>query len=195
MTLIEAIATLFGVLCVWLTIRQNILCWPAGLIQVFLYVFVFYRVRLYSDMMLHVIYIIMQLYGWYHWQTSRTRETALPVTTMQRKDLLMCSAIILFGTAFWGSGMQVFTDASAVYADAFVAVTSLAAQFLMARKKLESWIFWVIVDIVAIAVYLYKDLVLTAGLYGLFLCMALAGYVQWRSSAKDFSPATMAGAD
>jgi nicotinamide riboside transporter PnuC len=94
-----------------------------------------------------------------------------------------------------GIGHASFPDASAVYADAFVAVTSLAAQFLMARKKLESWIFWVIVDIVAIAVYLYKDLVLTAGLYGLFLCMALAGYVQWRSSAKYFSPATMAGAD
>ena len=102
-------------------------------------------------------------------------------------------AWILIGAAAtvpWGYSMATYTDAAAPYADAFIAATSLIAQWLMARKKLESWQFWIAVDIVAIAVYFYKELYITTGLYSVFLVLAVLGYFQWR---KTIDPQGISG--
>jgi nicotinamide mononucleotide transporter len=87
-------------------------------------------------------------------------------------------------TAAWGHLMATYTDAAAPYADAFIAVMSLIAQWLMARKKMESWHFWIAVDLVAIVVYLYKDLFITTGLYSVFLLLAVMGYFQWKRTTS-----------
>lgn len=177
---IEAAATLFGLLCVWLTVRQNILCWPAGLVQVLLFIYIFYRVRLYSDLILHVIYVLLQIYGWHHWLHGGRGRDALPVTSLPRTSLAAWVGGTLAATLLWGGIMARFTDAAAPFPDAFTTAASLAAQWLMAKKRLESWLFWIAVDVVAIGVYLYKDLLMTSGLYALFLCMATLGFFQWR---------------
>ncbi|NJL55038.1 nicotinamide mononucleotide transporter [bacterium] len=177
---IELTATIFGVLCVWLIIRQSIWCWPAGLVQVTLFVYIFYEARLYSDMLLHIIYIFLQLYGWYHWQYGSRVHTSLPVTTLTRTLLLTWVGTGIVGTFALGFTMQTFTDAALPYADAFTTVMSLIAQWLLARKNLENWGFWIAVDVVAIRVYLARDLYLTTGLYTLFLVMAIAGFIAWR---------------
>lgn len=182
MTWIEGIAAFCGLLCVWLTVRQNIWCWPTGLIQVTLYIGVFFQARLYSDLILHVIYVGMQIYGWYHWRHGGRERTELPVTAMPMLALLAWAMIGVGATVPWGYSMATYTDAAAPYADAFIVVMSLIAQWLMARKKLESWCFWVAVDILAIGVYLYKGLFITTGLYSVFLVLAVLGYFQWRQT-------------
>lgn len=91
-------------------------------------------------------------------------------------------ATAAIGAVAWGHFMATHTDAAAPYADAFVVVASLIAQWLMARKKIESWFFWITVDVVAIGVYLYKSLYVTTGLYTVFLFMAISGYFVWRKS-------------
>ena len=182
MTWIEGIAAVCGLLCVWLTVRQNVLCWPTGLVQVVLYIGVFYQARLYSDLILHVVYVIMQVYGWYHWIHGGRERTELKVTILPIPALLAWILIGAAATVPWGYSMATYTDAAAPYADAFIAATSLIAQWLMARKKLESWQFWIAVDIVAIAVYFYKDLYITTGLYSVFLVLAVLGYFQWRKT-------------
>lgn len=176
MTWIEAVATFFGILCVWLTIRQNVLCWPAGLVQVFLYIFVFYDAKLYADMVLHIIYVVLSIYGWLHW--SAKKDSMLPITQVGRMAVWILT--LLTGTFVWGYSLATFTDASVPYPDSFIVVASLIAQWMMARKKLESWYFWIIADFVAIIVYGYKALYLTAGLYFIFLLMAIAGYRAWQ---------------
>jgi nicotinamide mononucleotide transporter len=192
MTWIEGIGAICGLLCVWLTVRQNVLCWPTGLIQVILYIGVFYYAHLYSDLILQVIYVIMQLYGWYHWLHGGREHTELKVSGLSMPILLIWILIGIAATVLWGYSMATYTDAAAPYADAFIAVMSLIAQWLMARKKLESWYFWIAVDLVAIVVYLYKELFITTGLYSIFLVLAIMGYFQWRRTelpSRDFAMA------
>ena len=182
MTEIEAIAVVFGLICVWLTIRQNIWCWPTGLVQVALYIVIFYQVKLYSDLILHVIYVVMQVYGWYHWLHGGKNRGALPVSMLSSRGRLVWPSIAAGGTVLWGYLMATFTDASVPYGDAFTTVASLIAQWLMARKRLESWFFWISVDVVAIGIYYHKGLLLTSGLYAVFLVLATIGFFAWRRS-------------
>lgn len=179
MNWIEAAATVFGMIAVWLIIRRNILCWPAGLIQVLLYIYIFLEAKLYSDMILHVIYVFLQIYGWYNWLQGGMDKSALKISVLSGQ-LLRWISVSLLGTYVWGSLMGHFTDASVPYLDAFTTVVSLAAQWLMVQKKLESWLFWIAVDIVAIGVYWYKELYLTTGLYVVFLVMSIIGYYSWK---------------
>ncbi len=185
MTWIEAVAVIFGVICVWLTIRQNIWCWPTGLVQVALYIVIFYQVKLYSDLILHVIYVFLQIYGWYHWHQGGKDCKALPVSMLGLRARVIWPAVAVFGTLGWGFLMATFTDAAVPYGDAFTTVASLIAQWLMARKKLESWLFWISVDVVAIGIYWHKSLHLTSGLYAVFLVLATLGWFAWRKSLRE----------
>lgn len=177
----EAVAVVFGAAAVALTIRQSLWCWPLGLVQVALYVYVFYQARLYSDMVLHVIYVVLQVYGWYRWRSGE-RGSALPVSYLSLTERAGWSMAIALAASVWGEAMLRYTDAAAPRADAFIAAASLAAQYLLAIKKLENWIVWIVVDVVAIAVYWSRDLRLTSGLYGVFLGLCVLGLVEWRKA-------------
>ncbi len=182
MSIIEAVAVVFGLTAVWLNVRQNIWGWPAGLVQVILYIFVFYNAKLYSDLILSVIYIFLQLYGWYSWLYGGEQHSKLKVSCLEPSLILFWILVCILGTIGWGYFMQHNTDAALPYPDAFTTVASLIAQYLMTRKKLESWILWVIVDVVAISVYFIKGLYLTTGLYSVFLVMSVFGYLLWKKS-------------
>jgi nicotinamide mononucleotide transporter len=179
MTLIEGIATLFGLICVWLTIKQNIWCWPTGIIQVFLYIFIFYYARLYSDMLLQIIFIPISFYGWYYWLHGNAAKDELKIS-LTGKFIGVWGMVCFAGTLGLGFLMATYTNASYPYPDSFITVASLVAQWLMAKKKLDSWFFWIAVDIIAICVYYLKGLYFTTVLYGVFLILATMGYVEWR---------------
>lgn len=186
MNWIELVAVAFGVACVALTVRQSIWCWPTGLVQVTLYVYIFYGARLYSDMILHVIYIGVQFYGWYHWlhggPEAAGGRAPLPVTTLRARERWIWTAGVAAAAFVWGEAMNRYTDAAAAHADAFIAAASLCAQYLMAQKKIENWIVWIVVDAVAIVVYWVRDLQLTAALYVVFLLLCIAGIRSWHAS-------------
>jgi nicotinamide mononucleotide transporter len=189
MNWIEAVAVVFGIACVALTVRQSLWCWPAGLVQVTLYVYVFYAARLYSDMILHVVYIGLQIYGWYHWRHGAEASSPgsdarapLPVSMLGSRQRWLWSLAVVLIALGWGEIMARYTDATAAHADAFIAAASLWAQYLMARKKIENWVVWMVVDVVAIAVYWSRDLELTAGLYVVFLALCIAGFGSWYRS-------------
>jgi nicotinamide mononucleotide transporter len=184
-TWIEAIAVVFGFLCVVLTIRQNVWCWPTGLVQVGLYIFVFWSAKLYSDMILHVIYVGLQFYGWHHWLHGGRDHGPLVVSRLPVQARAMWLVVLCVTFIAWGFVMDQHTDAAAPYPDAFIAAASLVAQWLMTRKRLESWWLWISVDAVAIAVYLYKGLYLTTVLYAVFLGLAITGLTAWRDSMSE----------
>jgi len=177
---IEFTATVFGFACVLLFVFRNIWAWPTGLVQVVLYCYIFYEVKLYSDLILHVIYVGLQLYGWYHWLYGGARRDSLPVRVLAPRTLAGWAALGLVGTLLWGTLMARYTDAALPYPDAFTTVLSLIAQWLLARKVLESWLFWIVVDVAAIGIYLVKGLYFTSGLYAAFLVLATLGFLQWR---------------
>jgi nicotinamide mononucleotide transporter len=185
MTWIELAATIFGLLCVWFTVKQNIWCWPTGIVQVFLYIFVFYGAKLYSDALLQVIYIFLQAYGWYHWNKGNQHQ--LPVTNIPKRNYPFYASAILLGSFLWGYTMKRYTDAAAPYPDAFIVVASLVATWLLAKKKVESWYLWISVDVIAIGVYAYKHLYLTTSLYAVFLVLATMGLLEWKKSLRSNS--------
>jgi nicotinamide mononucleotide transporter len=189
LTTIEVVATAFGLACVLATIWQKIWCWPAGLVQVLLYIFVFYQVRLYSDMGLHVIYVGLQIYGWYNWLHGGKLERELEVSRLTWPTFLLWGVAGGAVTSGLGYVMTTYTDASLPYGDAATTILSLIAQFLTAKKKLESWVFWIAVDVLAVGIYLAKELYPTAILYSLFLVLATTGLFAWRKSYRNPRPA------
>ena len=180
--IIEFIAVVSGMTHVYLLTREKIIAWPFGLLSVGLYIFIFAESRLYSDMILHAIYVILNIYGWWNWANKGPEEDQLPVTRLTRTEAAAWSGFILVGFIVWGSVMKANTNADFPYPDAFTTVASLVAQFLLARKKLDNWIIWIIVDIVAINIYMLKGLYLTSGLYAVYLFLCIKGLRDWRRS-------------
>ncbi len=180
--LYELIGFVSGVICVYLVVKQNIWNWPVALVNAFFYIIVFYQARLYADMGLQVIYIILSIYGWYEWLHGGKDHGKLSVTRTRVSEGLLLTLIAVVSTLGVGYFLTAYTNADLPYWDALTTVVSLCAQFLMARKKLESWVLWISVDIIYIGMYYYKALYLTMVLYAIFLVLAAAGYFAWRKS-------------
>ena len=131
-------------------------------------------------MILHIIYIFLQFYGWYNWKYGGSNKSELRITLLTNTTFWIGLTIVI--TALLGYVMQTKTDASFPYEDAFITVASLVAQYLMIKKILGSWLFWIVVDVVAISVYFYEGLYFTTALYILFLIMAIMGYLEWKKA-------------
>lgn len=180
--LVEAAAVILGLVSVYLSVRENIWSWPTGIVNVTLYIFVFFRAKLYADMALQVVYIVISIYGWYEWLHGGRGRTALPISRGSRPLALRLVAIGIVSTAVIGSVLARTTDAALPYLDSTTTVTSLIAQWMMARKILENWVVWVAVDVVYVGMFVYKSLYLTSLLYAGFLVLAVMGYRQWKQT-------------
>lgn len=185
----EIIGTVLGVIGVWLMIRQNIWGWPVGLVQVAVYAWVFFDSKLYSDAILQVAFFLIQAYGWWHWLRGAKKQAAekavLPITRLSAAAIGAWIAVGAMLSAGWGLFMHHHTDAALPWWDAFILVFSLIAQWLQARKNIENWPGWLVVNTVAIGVYWAKDLRLTSGLYLIFWVMALWGWRTWGRAMKE----------
>jgi len=185
MIFLEAFAAIMGLISVYFLTKQNIWCWPTGLASVAAAAIVFYDSFLYSDMILHVYYIGMNVYGWVHWLRPGREDGDLPVSTMSPFHNAKWVVITLLATLAWGWTMQNNTDAAFPYGDAFTTVASLIAMWFMAQKRLENWTYWFVIDIVAITIYALKGLYLFSGQYFIFLVLCVMGYREWKSSMAN----------
>jgi nicotinamide mononucleotide transporter len=186
---LEVVATISGLLCVVLTMRQNIWCWPAGLAQIAIYIYLFSVVRLYSDVLLQVIFLILQFYGWHNWLHGGKDHGELKVARLGRAGMALWLGVAAAGTVALGASMRALTDASLPFWDAGATTLSLIAQWLMTKKLLECWLFWIAVDVLSVGIYLAKGLYLTAGLYAVFLCLATGGLLEWTKSYRTLAAA------
>lgn len=184
-SLIELFAALFGIVSVYLGTRQNVWVWPTGLVNVGLYIFVFFEARLYADMGLQGIYVALCLYGWYHWLHGSDQGTPLLVTRTSRQTMAALGVVAVAATLALGSTLASQTDASLPWLDSATTVVSLVAQWMMTRKLLEHWLVWIGVDTVYVGMFLYKALYVTAGLYLVFLGLAVLGYRNWRRTFAE----------
>ncbi len=186
---LETLAVITGLVCVWLTVKENIWCWPVGIVSVCCYAVIFFQVKLYADMGLQVIYIALSVYGWYEWLRGGKDHGELEVsqTTMRLHSVL--AAIALVGTFVMGWSLSRYTDASLSYLDSAMAVLSLIAQWMMARKFLECWLVWISVNVFSIGKYFLSALYPTMALYAVFLVLAVMGYREWRTSLRSRQPA------
>ncbi|MFD1610405.1 nicotinamide riboside transporter PnuC [Sphingomonas tabacisoli] len=191
---LEALATLLGLVNIGLIVRRSVWNYPFGLAMVAIYAWLFAQpdVRLYSDAGLQLFFFVVQLYGWWNWARSEAASGEVEVLLLPAAGRALWLAGIAVATLAWGALMHRFTSAALPWWDAFIAMTSVAAQLLMARRYLENWILWIAVDAVAIGVYAAKGLMLTAFLYAVFLIMSAVGLASWRKArlrAADELPA------
>ncbi len=184
----EIVAAIFGVISVFLSVRQNIWSWPTAIVNVGMYIFVFYRSKLYADTGLQVVYVILNFYGWYQWLYGGKNRTELPVSRTGARLGVYLVVIGALSAAIIGTFLARNTDAALPYVDALTTSTSLVAQWMMTRKLLENWIVWVSVDVVYIGMYIYKDLYVTSALYAVFLILSVMGYLEWKRSIAAGAP-------
>lgn len=177
----EAWAFVTGAWCVWLTVKENIWNWPIGIANSIFFIVLFWHARLFADMSLQVVYVVLGFLGWYWWLYGGKDRSALHVTRTPLSVGIIAAVVVAVATA----GMTVFLKHihdSAPFWDAITTTLSLAAQFLLTKKMLENWHVWITADIIYIGLYAYKHLYLTSALYVVFLVMCLIGLRDWKLS-------------
>ena len=187
MSSLELLAALLGAISVYLSIRQNIWSWPTAIVNVVVYAFVFHQAKLYADMGLQVIYAALSVYGWYEWLYGGANRTELHVTRTAPRLGAVLTLIALAGSVALGVFLRGATDAALPFMDSFLSSTSLVAQWMMTKKKLENWLVWIGVDVLYVGMFVFKHLYITAGLYAVFLALAVRGYIDWRRSMAELA--------
>jgi len=182
LTPLELVAAVVGAVSVWLSVRQNIWSWPTAIVNVVLYAIVFRDAKLYADMGLQVIYAVLSVYGWYEWLFGGENRSELQVSRTSLPLGALLVAIAGAGALALGLFLRQATDAALPFMDSLLSSTSLVAQWMMTRKKLENWLVWIAVDVLYVGMFVFKGLFLTAGLYAVFLALAVRGYLDWRRS-------------
>jgi nicotinamide mononucleotide transporter len=181
----ELIGTIFGLFCVYLNTRANVWGWVTGIISVGAYVFVFWKANLYGDCILHIIYVILSIYGLYHWLYGGKGVDNLTITKSSNKELIFVLFLGAIGTPILGYIFtHYFTNSYQPYWDAGIFSFSLVAQWQLAQKRIENWLLWIGVDMVAVWLYFSKGLIFTGVLYLIFLGLATLGYLQWKKELK-----------
>lgn len=180
---IEIAAALLGVINVILVVRRSTWNYPFGIVMVALYFFVFWEAKLYSDALLQVFFLVIQIYGWWAWVHARHIDHGVEVRWMSWPQRLPWLAGTAIAVAVWGTGMARFTDAAAPFVDATTAGLSIAAQSLQSLRRVESWALWIAVDAIAIGLFAWRGLFVTSALYGLFFVLAVVGLIEWRRRA------------
>jgi nicotinamide mononucleotide transporter len=179
-TWLEAVAVIFGLLSVWFAKKENILVYPTGIINVLIYVYICLHVKLYADMSINAFYFVMSLYGWYKWTRKDAQQHIRPIARASRKEniLAMAGTLGFFVVIYYI--LKNYTDSSVPYWDAFTTALFIIGMWMMALKKIENWIYWIIGDLLVIPLFAYKGLVLTSIQYFIFLALAISGYVEWK---------------
>lgn len=180
MTLLEWGAVLFNVLYVILAARRHVACWPVGMIGVMLAFFVYISARLYSDATLQVVYLGLSLYGWWHW----TKAAATNDTPIKRMDLELHGRILGIGLLsgltmgwFWS-----FFQAALPFIDGLTTSFSVLTTWLVAKRYLENWLYWIVIDIVCIGVYIDRQIEAFVYLFIIYTALAIWGWWSWQKS-------------
>lgn len=178
---LEAASVLFSVLYLVLAIRESLWCWPAAFLSSVLTLAVVLGARLYSEVVLNVYYAAMAVYGWYQWHYGgRTRGAAqLPISTWPLEMHALAIGGSLAMSVVVGWLMSTYTQAAFPYLDAFVTVSSVITTYLVARKILENWLYWLVVDSLALYVYWQRELYFFVALFALYLVLVVIGLVRW----------------
>ena len=179
----EIIAAGLGFIAIFLQIKQNVWYWLVSIIMVSMYIYIYIDVRLYADMSLQVYYLIISFYGWYMWlygEKLNDHKTQLSVSTISQTLLVILTiiSIVLFFIIAWI--LLHFTNSDLPYWDSFTTSLSFVATWMLARKKIENWLIWIVVDAVSVGIYLYKELYPTAVLFLFLTLLAFVGYSKWK---------------
>lgn len=184
---LEIIGTLIGLVYLWLEYRASIYLWIASIIMPAVYLFVYYDAGLYADFGINIYYLLAAVYGWWVWKYGNKEKQGeeLPITRMPRGKWKMAAAMYFVFQLLIAWILIRYTDSNVPWCDAFTTALSMVAMWMLARKYLEQWLVWIVVDVVSVALYLYKGLFFTAGLYALYAIIAVYGYWNWKNMMEQ----------
>ncbi len=190
--IIEIVATILGLLFLYLEIKENKWLWSVGLVTSLLYIYVFFVAKLYADMSLQLYYVIVSIYGWIKWTRTNNANQQLehppkelPITRLTKKlsvKLLLATSVIYLLIAYV---LVNFTDDPLPYWDAFTTALGIVATWMLAQKILEQWLVWVVADAVSLCLYVYKELYPTVLLFTVYTVLAVVGFYQWRRKCNN----------
>ena len=181
-TLLELFAVTMNILSVIYAKRNSILVYPTGLIGTGIFVYILYNFSLLGDMIINFYFVLMSIYGWYYWAQKKDGQTLNNVSTTSIKEYYF---ILILGITSLLSIYLVYNfydkwDSWTAYVDTITTAIFFVAMYLMARRKVESWIFWIIGDLITIPLYFYKGLTISSIQYLIFLILAILGYISWK---------------
>lgn len=181
----ELLGFITGVTGIWLTMQQRVWCFPVGLINVSISLYLFYHQQLYADALQQVMYIVLLIYGWIRWTAPAKVKGVEKVSRINKSELFSYAISIAGITILLGSLLSKYTMAIYPYIDSFATSTAFVAQFMIARKKIENWILWMVVNTVYIVIYFQKALFLYVVLFGIYLFLSFYGFYQWKKAMND----------
>jgi nicotinamide mononucleotide transporter len=176
----EIVAVLLAIAYLLLAVRENILCWYCALFSTAIFIFLFWDVRLLMESALNVFYLIMAVYGWQQWKYGGTKKSGVIISTLDRRQNIMIIGVILIMTLISGWLLAQHTDAVWPYVDSFTTWASVITTVMVAKKILENWLYWLVIDSVSVPLYIDRGLYLTAILFLGYLVIVIFGYFKWR---------------
>ncbi len=185
MSVLETIAVVLALAYLVLAMRQNRLCWVAAFISALLYLVIFAEVKLYMEAGLQIVYTAMAVVGWVFWGKDKTADT-LPVTSRPWPFHAIALLSILIGTSVSGSLLSAYTDAARPYIDAGTTVSAIVCTWMVTRKILENWLYWIVINAVSVWLFSDRGLSLTSGLFALYIVLSVAGYLSWRRTLATY---------
>ncbi len=179
---LEIIAIFFGLLSVLYSKKNNILVFPTGIISTGIFIYLLWKWELMGDMTINFYYTIMSLYGWYHWTRKKEGQTEFPVSRMNFKEKKWAVVLFVLTIIFIVMIYKFFNKFTSwtAYVDTFTTGLFFVGMWLMAKRKIENWIFWIIGDIISVPLYFYKGYTLTSIQYFVFTIIAFYGYIEWK---------------
>ena len=179
---LEIFAVIFGFLSVWFSKNNNVLVFPTGLVNTSIFVYLLFKWELLGDMVINAYYFVVSIYGWYYW-TRKNNNEYTPITKLNISDKKIMLLIAFLSCLFVSLMYTYFDKWSGVVSYVDILTTSIffVGMWLMAKRKIESWIYWIIGDIISVPLYLYKGLAFTSFQYFIFTFIAIAGYYKWKS--------------
>lgn len=180
MSVLEIIGVISTLAGICFAARGKIIAWPLQILASIIYTWLFFSARLFGEMLLQGIYVILAFYGWWVWTTGRQRNKTFAVTRLTRRQWIGLNTAGIILTLAIARFQVHFLPTDVPYLDSFIFVFGLLAQWMQAGKKIENWPYWIILDITAAGIYWHKDLALTAGLYLVLAMLALHGWIKWQ---------------
>lgn len=179
---LEITAVLFGIISVLFARKNNILVYPTGLISTLIFIYILYNFKLYGEFIINIYYSVMSIFGWYLWSRRNNGQEEFPISIMNSKEYKISSLIFsvtLLFIALVYHFFDKFTDLTA-YVDAFTTALFFVGMWLMAKRKIENWIVWIVADIISVPLYYYKGLTVSSLQFIVFTIIAILGYLEWR---------------
>ncbi|MCB9187798.1 MAG: nicotinamide mononucleotide transporter [Flavobacteriales bacterium] len=184
MSELEILGVTFGVLSVWFSKKENILVYPTGIISVLIYVYLCFEIGLYADMGINVFYFGMSVYGWVNWKKKKEGEVLSITKNTRVQNIYSVALIATFWVIIYFILIQ-YTKSTVPFVDSFTTAICLVGMWLMALKKIENWIMWIVADVISIPLYWYKGLPLSSIQFLLFTALAISGFLEWRRKLID----------